>query len=72
MIGNALSVGKIPNNTCGKTNIKISYLLIIYQLELISGSNLKHVAGVIGGCNLVGYLFSAAVETHKITDLVST
>jgi steroid 5-alpha reductase family enzyme len=31
---------------------------------------LKHVAGVIGGCNLIGYLFSAAVETHKITDLV--
>eukprot|EP00596_Hydrurales_sp_CCMP1899_P004469 CAMPEP_0119035122 /NCGR_PEP_ID=MMETSP1177-20130426/2088_1 /TAXON_ID=2985 /ORGANISM="Ochromonas sp, Strain CCMP1899" /LENGTH=233 /DNA_ID=CAMNT_0006993055 /DNA_START=41 /DNA_END=739 /DNA_ORIENTATION=+ len=34
------------------------------------GGNLKHVAGVIGGCNLIGYLFSAAVETHKITDLV--
>lgn len=25
---------------------------------------------MIGGCNLVGYLFSAALETHKITDLV--
>lgn len=34
------------------------------------GSNLKHVGLVIGGCNFVGYMASAAFETHKITDLV--
>lgn len=34
------------------------------------GSNLKHVGIVIGGCNFVGYVASAAFETHKITDLV--
>ena len=34
------------------------------------GSNMKHVGMVIGGCNLVGFIASAAFETHKITDLV--
>ena len=34
------------------------------------GSNMKHVGMVIGGCNLVGFIASAALETHKITDLV--
>lgn len=35
-----------------------------------AGSNLKHVGIVIGGCNFVGYVASAVLETHKITDLV--
>ena len=34
------------------------------------GSNLQNVGMVIGGCNLVGFMASAAFETHKITDLV--
>ena len=38
--------------------------------SIIIKSNLKHVAVVIGGCNLAGYITSAALETHKITDLV--
>ena len=37
---------------------------------MTAGSNLKHVGMVIGGCNLVGFLASAGLETHKITDLV--
>lgn len=32
--------------------------------------NLKTVGGVVAGCNLVGYIITAALETHKLTDLV--
>lgn len=35
-------------------------------------SNLKHVGLVVGGCNTIGYLLTAAFETHKLTDLVGT
>ena len=35
-----------------------------------ASSNLKHAGIVIGGCNLAGFAISAALETHKITDLV--
>lgn len=35
-------------------------------------SNLKLVAGVVGGCNLVGYGLTALFETHKLTDLIGT
>ncbi len=33
-------------------------------------SNLKHVGCVVGGCNAAGYIVTAALETHKLTDLV--
>ena len=35
-----------------------------------AASNLKHAGLVIGGCNFAGFAISAALETHKITDLV--
>ena len=35
-----------------------------------TASNLKHAGLVIGGCNFAGFAISAALETHKITDLV--
>lgn len=33
-------------------------------------SNIRHVGLVVGGCNILGYAVTAALETHKITDLV--
>jgi steroid 5-alpha reductase family enzyme len=37
-----------------------------------AASNLKHVAAVVGGCNLAGFAATAAFETHVLTDLVGT
>lgn len=42
----------------------------VIAAAMTTGSNLKHVGMVIGGCNLVGFIASAGLETHKITDLV--
>lgn len=33
-------------------------------------SNIGRVGAVVGGCNAVGFLLTAALETHKITDLI--
>ena len=39
-------------------------------LSKMSLNMLKEVAIVVGGCNLGGYVMTACLETHKITDLV--
>ena len=33
------------------------------------GQNLRQVAQIVGSCNLIGFAITAALETHKITDL---
>ena len=39
-------------------------------LTKVALNSLKEVAIVVGGCNLGGYIATACLETHKITDLV--
>lgn len=44
-------------------------LSLDWRMALLA-ANLRHVGGIIGGCNLVGFCATAFLETHKITDLV--